>query len=185
MNPPPQLQQHRDGDLSPEQEQSIQTLLRLVWPPYPEGSPEASARAQRHAAPRPDRIRFVLWANGRAYAHAETFTREIHAEGGSRKVLALAAVCADPALRGRGYGASVVDAAFAEVRSGAYAVSLFQTGVPHFYERLGARQVDNPFVNRQDSENPEANPWWESTIMIYPAYAPWPTGLIDLNGPAY
>jgi hypothetical protein len=60
-------------------------------------------------------------------------------------------------------------------------LSLFQTGVPEFYEAMGARLVTNRFVNGESQENP----FWDTCEMIYPATAGWPDGPIDLNGPGY
>jgi hypothetical protein len=71
------------------------------------------------------------------------------------------------------------------VDGGEFPVALFQTAVPDFYTRLGSRSVSNRFVNSRNSEDPEANPWWDPNIMIYPADAAWPMGTIDLNGSGY
>jgi hypothetical protein len=80
----------------------------------------------------------------------------------------------------------VVERAFAMVSEGVFQWSLFQTGqgTKAFYEKLGARVVDNRFINSK-SENPSANPWWEPLAMAYPSGPGWPEGQIDLNGPGY
>ncbi len=171
--------------LTPEQEQSLAALIELVWPAYPPGTPEAEARATRHAAPRPQRRVFIIWDGNRAVAHAESFARTIRTPEGTLTAMALAGVCVDPACRGRGLGHQVVTAAFSEVEEGRYPLALFQTGVPGFYAPLGGRTVDNRFFNRLAPDTPETNPWWESSIMIYPATASWPSGDIDLGGPGY
>ena len=57
--------------------------------------------------------------------------------------------------------------------------------MPEFYARLGARIVDNRFVNSTHVEDPEAYPWLADDVMIYPKHHPWPAGVIDINGPSY
>ncbi len=53
-----------------------------------------------------------------------------------------------------------------------------------FYERLGAKEATNRFVN-SFGEDSEANPWWSTLIFRYPREGDWPEGTIDLRGPAY
>lgn len=130
--------------------------------------------------------RFVIWNGGQAIAHARVFVREIHADSGSLPVLALASVCSDPERRGQGLGAAVTRQAFDLVGRPTWpSVSLFQTPVPEFYARLGCRPVDNRFVNRLNRQDPEARPWRDEYVMIYPGEFAWPGGPIDLNGPDY
>lgn len=131
--------------------------------------------------------RFVIFDDfGGVIAHAKTFIREIKSERGSLFVLALATVCSDPALRGQGLGALVTGKAFEQVGQGEWpSVSLFQTPVPVFYEKLGCRMVSNIFVDRTNQQAPDAFPWRDDTIMIYPAEFDWPDGTIDINGPDY
>ena len=52
-------------------------------------------------------------------------------------------------------------------------------------EKLGARCVSNRFVNSTNTEAPEANPWWDEHVMIFPDTYDWPDGTIDLPGPGY
>ena len=66
-----------------------------------------------------------------------------------------------------------------------YFVALFQTAIPSFYQKLGARIIENKFINSKNKKEPESNPWWDRYIMIYPASYAWPTGIIDLNGGGY
>lgn len=130
--------------------------------------------------------RFVIWQDGVPVAQARTFVREVHAEDRSLPVLALATVCADPDLRGQGLGAAVTRLAFEQVGTDDWPkVSLFQTGVPGFYEKLNCRTVSNQFINRKNLEDPLANPWRDEIVMIYPGDHDWPGGVIDMNGPDY
>ena len=130
--------------------------------------------------------RFVIWDGDRAIAHARTFVRKIVVGDQEIPVLALATVCSDPDLRGEGLGVLVTTRAFDQVGvEGWPEVSLFQTPAPRFYEKLNCRIVPNRFVNRRNTDDPEANPWRDDTIMIYPSQFNWPDGVVDLNGPDY
>jgi predicted N-acetyltransferase YhbS len=130
--------------------------------------------------------RFVIWEGNQIIAHARTFVRIVNTSDAAIPVLALATVCTDPDQRGTGLGAAITVQALELVRQTGWPdVSLFQTTVPGFYEKLNARIVGNRFVNRLNIANPEANPWRNDTVMVYPAEFPWPDGTIDLNGPDY
>ncbi len=131
--------------------------------------------------------RFVIWDGPRAVAHAQTFIRVVKVDGQQIPVLALAGVCSDPTLRGKGLGAKVTRCAFEQLGDDGWPdISLFQTSVPGFYEKLGGRLVANPFVNRLNADDPQANPWRDdSVVMVYPATCDWPEGTVDLNGPCY
>lgn len=130
--------------------------------------------------------RFVIWQDERAIAHARTFVRHIFVEQQEIPVLALATVCSDPDLRGKGLGVLVTKAAFQQVTQPEWPdVCLFQTPVPVFYEKLDSRLVANRFVNLQNEKDPEANPWRDDKIMIHPANFAWPDGTVNLNGPDY
>jgi predicted N-acetyltransferase YhbS len=129
----------------------------------------------------------VVGAGGMVVAHARTFVREVKTEDGETlPVLALATVCSDPDVRGKGYGAEVTKSAFAQVGDGDWpGVSLFQTPVPEFYEKLNCRIVDNKFVDRTNADSPDSWPWRDDIAMIYPSTFAWPDGVIDINGPDY
>jgi len=77
------------------------------------------------------------------------------------------------AARGRGLGAILMRETFKLVDSGEFSCSLFQTCVPSFYERLGARVITNRIVNSLGAD-PEARPFWDPTIMVYPKTYDWP-----------
>lgn len=185
MADPLRFQRLRGEELPVEKAFHIATLLFEVWPwDNADLLETAEGIARKHGAD-PRRECCLLWeGEERVVAHARTFPRLIKWEGGEREILALAGVCVDPTRRGAGYGARVVRESFARIKEGEFNLSLFQTGVPEFYEKLGARRVENRFVNRQ-CKDPEANPWWDEFVMIYPAQADWPECTIDLNGAGY
>ena len=79
----------------------------------------------------------------------------------------------------------IARSAFERVDSQLFPISLFQTGVPNFYLKLGARVIDNRFVNSKNKAAPNENPWWDTSVMIYPSSYEWTEGTIDLNGSGY
>ena len=182
------LSEHTEKELTASQVRSIVSLTESVWPSKDKTVDEIAAecmdRARVDEAADSNSKRFVLWEDDQAVAHALTFEREIFTTGGSLKQMALAAVCVAESRRGEGLGARVTRKAFEQVDNGVWPVSVFQTPVAGFYEKLGGRIVDNEFVNSRNEEDPQANPWWEA-VMIYPADFPWPVGRIDLNGGGY
>lgn len=134
----------------------------------------------------PDSLRLVVWEAGRPVAHAFTFERWIHAPGQSLRVMGLASLAVAPEYRGRGMGEFMARTALERVDLETFSHALFQTQVPKFYEKLGARVVDNQFFNRSANNRVQESPWWEPFVMIYPGLkGNWPTGRVDLNGPGY
>lgn len=128
--------------------------------------------------------------SGRVVANAIMYPKHIRTPQGPLDVAGLASVMSHPEVRGQGYGNAVVAAAFEWLDRSPYNWSLFQTsyGVRPFYERLGARLIDNLFVNSTDAKNPTARPWWNDVTMIRPAAHcndAWPEGQIDLLGKAW
>jgi GNAT superfamily N-acetyltransferase len=130
----------------------------------------------------------ALRLDGRLVAEAATEPRVIRSGYRCIDVMALSTVCVDSRFRGRGFGATVVKAAFHRIDVGDFAFALWQTSLNlrSFYERLGASEVTNRFINSQSETDPAASPWWDDIPMRYPsASADWPDGLIDLQGPAF
>ena len=172
------------SEMTPAQSAAISALPRLVWPP--QGEPPApetiSARWRAQAT-----THFVMWGEkpNQIRAHAMLFRREIFTQSGPLTVGALAAVCVHPDFRGRNWGADVVRAAFNFLPELGASVSLFQTPIPVFYQKLGCRIVHNAFFDGTRADGSKTNPFWESDTMIFPADFIWPDGEIDLNGPGY
>ncbi|MFW6061480.1 MAG: GNAT family N-acetyltransferase [Planctomycetota bacterium] len=171
-------------DLTRADAVALYRLAHIVWENAPD--PEAKADALLAAAggpSAPGQLHLVRGSGG-IIAKAHSFGREIATPRGRLRVMALAGVCSAPDHRGEGLGKAVAQAALARVDGGEFPLSLFQTGVPDFYRKLGARCVGNRFVDSQ-ADDPQANPWWNDYVMIYPAEADWPEGEIDLLGPAW
>ena len=162
----------------------VATLLYTVWP-WDNANLLATADSiVANAMEQSSQECWVVWDGTRAVAHAKSFARSIRSDTSELPVMALAGVCVDPPMRGQGLGEMVVQASFRRVDEKAFPLSLFQTGVPRFYEKFGARQITNQFVDRT-TPNLDTSPWWEDHVMIYPGDAIWPEGVIDLNGAGY
>ena len=180
---------HRDAELSATEIESIVRLVYRVWPAkdmtFADRLKQFTSWVEENRRTGFEVISFVVWEGDQAIAQARTFPRLIHTQATDLVIMGLAGVCVLPERGGEGFGMDIVRKAFERVDGGDFPLTLFQTGVPGFYIKLGAKSVTNRFVNRQDTEAPDANPWWDPNVMIYPAGAAWPEGTIDLNGPAY
>jgi len=170
---------------------AIAELLCAIWPKpgrtVETRVAEMLSQWRDYRGPEAEQPRsFFVRDGGRVIAHASAYPRTIRTTAGDMTVLALARVCTDPAVRGRKLGQAVTRAAFDLVDDGSFPFSLFQTSeaVRPFYERLGAVTVDNRFISSLAAD-PTASPWWDKIIMRYPAKPGWPTGEIDLCGPAW
>ncbi|QDT69720.1 Acetyltransferase (GNAT) family protein [Planctomycetes bacterium MalM25] len=183
---------HRLTEIREDEALAIGRMLAMVWPKPDRGAVERAEQIKRYGveysgpidlAP----ISYVVWEGEEAAAHALTFERTVATPTGEIPVMALAMVAADPACRGKGYGAAVAQAAFERVDAGDFPFALFQTShaVQPFYERLGCRLVENRIVNSLSESDPAANPFWDDIVMRYPGGGEWPEGDIDLRGRGY
>jgi len=101
-------------------------------------------------------------------AVARTFHHTVHIGERELPVVALASVCSDTTRRGEGWGDAVVRSAFSHCAA-VGRPSLFQTGVPGFYERFGATTITNRVV----TSLPGAAPFDDDYVMIYPSAGSW------------
>lgn len=164
-------------------------LWNAVWPPKTaEKVVERENRISKEELPYCI-YHYIEHQSGQLLALCRSFQREVRSvESGDRMwALALAGVCSRPACRGKGLGKAVALDAFSRLAEEPqlFSVSLFQTGVPEFYRKLGARTVGNRFINSLDPERPLENPWWDEWVMVLPAEANWFDGRVDLLGPGY
>ncbi|MEM9418286.1 MAG: GNAT family N-acetyltransferase [Planctomycetota bacterium] len=132
-------------------------------------------------------VRFVIRGEGGALvANAAILTRTISTAQGELTVSGLLDVATSPSVRGQGLGVKVVQAAWASVDDGTHPLCVFETGEARpFYEKLGARVVDNTIIDSTHPTSPRNNPFEDAWVMVYPAEAAWPEGEIDLRGPGY
>ena len=196
----------RAGEVLPiELEASYAVKANAFGPPNPKPRPEMQthlARRRRErlwwvdgqwsdaSSPKPTAEMLHLAEDaGAVVAMALSFVRTVRTGDASFRVLALAGVVSDPAVRGRGFGQAVIRDAFARLEEESITHCLFQTGEARgLYEKMGGAVVGNRFVDRTAAErgdDPEARPWDDEFVMRYPASAGWPDGVIDLNGPGY
>ena len=161
-------------------------LLASIWPKASlDLTDAASVQNNVNRARARGGTMFVILEGDRLVAHARVSERDMHLPEETVSVGCLAGVCVDAEFRGRNLGRQVVGAAFGLVDSGVIPVLLFQTAVPGFYEKMGARQLANTFFNGTDLRLGLERPWWEAHVMSYPASFIWPDAPIDLNGPAF
>jgi len=159
-------------------------LSKIVWPHNPDVTPPEIA--PEDAASRPGRIVAFIEKEGAIVSEAEGFARVIVPENGApMRILALASVCTHPDHRHKGLSQKAVKAVLKRVDDGEFPVALWHTGVPEFYEKMGARIVGNRFTNSRHPTDPEKCPFWDKFVMIYPSNANWPDSGIDLNGLGY
>ena len=187
------LQRIRARDVSEEDFRSVSAITWLAWPSAGSTLDEVVDRLRGklpdEEGPAEQVPEYALLKVGELpVAMSVTFARKIDTPRGGLTVMALAGVACIESYRGNGFGRAVVEAAFERVRDGSFDVSLFQTSsaVRPFYEKLGCSAVENPTVNSLNQADPEARPWWDTEVMIYPAHAAaWPDGQIDLCGPGW
>lgn len=174
--------------INPADRERLGALRALVYPtPVPDAERKQAASDPPPARHWPDDQRrrlFLIRDGAMIIATSQLIPRQIKTTAGPLVVLGLASVKTHPDFRERGLGRAVVRAALEYVDSGRFGVSLFQTGVPGFYQKLGCGEVDNPFVNSR-GHDPGERPWWQRHAMIYPAAFDWPCGTIDLLGPGW
>jgi GNAT superfamily N-acetyltransferase len=184
---------HHDTDLSRDEIGAIVSLVYGFWPSKDKTIPELVeafpdiGKKYRVSYPqiRLPSLRYVVWDKDKAVAHALTFERPIITGAGEISVMALSGVCVLPSYQGKGLGAEIVRRTFGRIHGGEFGVSLFQTTIPAFYKKLDATLVTNRFVNSRNKKDPDANPWNDEWVMMYPRSYSWPQGTIDLNGPGY
>lgn len=145
--------------------QSIIMLIRNTWPPKEGPVITMEDDMIKFFGSEPDERHIFLKSENKIIGYAKTFTRDIQI--GHKNILncALACVCVDGKFRKNGYGKLIVQKALSAVDSNQYECSLFQTAVPEFYEKVGAKRIYNKCIVSKDNS---ANPWWDPYVIIYP-----------------
>lgn len=172
-------------DLSAERLVACCQVWVETWPDHGDLDPVVRAadireRCQTAEPALNDHLIHILSDGEAVLAVSRTFRHSVNVAGQAQPVVALASVATRPDQRGHGYGAAVVRQAFAGMRGDE--VALYQTKVPDFYRKLGARElVDAVVVNRRD----DRQAFWDPHTIIFPASYRWPAGEIDLNGPGW
>lgn len=161
---------------------SIVKLVRSIWP-----SKDGIVRREEDElghffADRPEERHIILKSDNKVDGYARIFFRKIMIGEQVYRNCALACVCINESQRRNGYGREIVRLAFELVDNKQYDCSVFQTAVPGFYEKLGAKIINNSCVNSQDGNS---NPWWDKFVMIYPSSVETLDKIIDINGKGY
>lgn len=172
------------NQLSENDLRSIVYLSREIWPP-PEGmivTMEGDIAKMINVENRKIEKHFLLKENEKLIGYAKIFSREIKTDNKKINNMALASVCIKNEYRKKELGKLIVKAAFEFVDNKIFECSIFQTQAPQFYEKLGAKQIKNKFIN---SLNNNENPWWDPYIMLYPKEYEITEKEIDLLGKGY
>lgn len=170
------------GTISHSDKISIIKLVRSIWP-----SKDGIIRCEEDElglffADRPEERHIVLKCDNKVGGYARIFLRKIMIGKRIYRNCALACVCVNELQRRNGYGREIVRCAFERVDNKQYDCSLFQTAVPGFYEKPGAKVINNTCVNSLDNNS---NPWWDKFVMIYPSSVETSDYIIDTNGKGY
>jgi len=163
----------------------VVSMLNSIWPPKGEGTESIDFKVNRYLEKNGDHDLILYLEAGIVAAHAIMFPRTIDTSNGRMEILALAGVAVHPDYRKTGTGKLIVMDAFSCLSTYGLPLSLFQTGVPGFYLKLGGVTVSNRFVNSLDPKYTDKSPWWDKEVMIYPGTAGLPEGTIDLLGSGY
>ena len=127
-----------------------------------------------------EKICYCLYQDKELVGYAESIPLTIKIESHCLDVWGLGGLNVHPGWRRQGFGRVIVEAVFKRIDSSEYPFCLFQTGIPQFYDKLGCKLINNKFINSNNQVDPNANPFWDDYVMIYPATTNWPSGTVDL-----
>ena len=167
------------SDIKSNQVVDILSLMNLTW-----SDDDTEKSAEEKVAgfydDHSEKICYCLYQDKELIGYAGAIPLNIKIESNCLEVLGLGGLNVHPNWRRQGFGGVIVGAVFKRIDASEYPFCLFQTGIPHFYEKLGCRVIENKFINSNDHEDPYKNPFWDDYAMIYPANADWPSGTVDL-----
>lgn len=149
------------------------SIWEQVWPSSDGADIEARLARIEESSSLTSELRWhLLFDDEEVVAVARTFRHAVTVgtdpkDASAQSIIALASVCTDPSRRGEGLGEAVALEALA--RASEDVPALFQTGVPEFYEKLGARRIPNAITTSLEG----ARGFHEPAAMIYPADVPW------------
>ena len=168
------------SDIKSHQVIDILSLMNLTWP---DDDTEASVeeKVAGFYDDHSEKICYCFYQDKVLVGYAESIPLTIQIEDKWLNIIGLGGLNVHPDWRRKGYGRAIVEAVFKRIDSKEYPSCLFQTGIPHFYEKLGCKVIKNRFINSNNQLDPSKNPFWDEYIMIYPANADWPTGTADLR----
>ena len=174
-----QLIESLASDIKSHQVIDILSLMNLTWPDD-DTEKSVDEKVAGFYEDHSEKICYCLYQDKELVGYAESIPLTIKIENNWLAVLGLGGLNVHPGWRRQGFGRVIVEAVFKRIDASEYPFCLFQTGIPHFYEKLGCRLIENRFINSNDPVDPSTNPFWDDYAMIYPATAAWPLGTVDL-----
>ena len=167
------------SDIKSNQVVDILSLMNLTW-----SDDDTEKSAEEKVAgfydDHSEKICYCLYQDKELIGYAGAIPLNIKIESNCVEALGLGGLNVHPNWRRQGFGGVIVGAVFKRIDASEYPFCLFQTGIPHFYEKLGCGVIENKFINSNDQADPSRNPFWDDYAMIYPATADWPSGTVDL-----
>lgn len=170
------------GEIDYADKCAIVSLIKETWPSSDGQIATMEEDIKRFFNSEPEEMHAIVKVLGVVTGYAKRFLREVTVDGKRIRNMALACVCVKKGYQKKGLGKKAVTKLFEAIDNGFFECSLFQTAVPQFYEKIGARKVVNRFVNSQTGTE---YPWWDPNVMIYPEYFEIGNGVIDLMGKGY
>jgi predicted N-acetyltransferase YhbS len=174
-----QLIESLASEIKSHQVIDILSLMNLTWPDD-DTEKSVEEKVAEFYDDHSEKICYCLCQDKELVGYAESIPLNIKIENNWLEIIGFGGLNVHPDRRGKGYGRAIVEAVFKRIDASEYTYCLFQTGIPHFYEKLGCRLIENKFVNSNDPVYPSRNPFWDEYAMIYPATAIWPSGTVDL-----
>ena len=174
-----QLIESLASDIKSHQVIDILSLMNLTWPDD-DTEKSVDEKVAGFYEDHSEKICYCLYQDKELVGYAESIPLTIKIENNWLAVSGLGGLNVHSGWRRQGFGRVIVEAVFKRIDASEYPYCLFQTGIPHFYEKLGCRLIENKFVNSNDPVDPPRNPFWDEYAMIYPATAIWPSGTVDL-----
>jgi predicted N-acetyltransferase YhbS len=175
-----QLIESFSSDIKRNQVVDILELINLTWS---DDDTETSVeeKVARFYDDHSEKICHCLYQDKELVGYGESILLTIQIEANWLEILGLGGLNVHPDWRRKGCGRAIVEAIFKRIDSKEYPFFLFQTGIPHFYEKLGCKEIKNKFINSNNHADPSKNPFWDEYVMVYPASTQWPTGTADLR----
>lgn len=168
------------SDIKSHQVIDILSLMNFTWPDD-DTEKSVEEKVAGFYDDHSEKICYCFYQDKVLVGYAESIPLTIQIEDKWLNIIGLGGLNVHPDWRRKGYGRAIVEAVFKRIDSKEYPSCLFQTGIPHFYEKLGCKVIKNRFINSNNQLDPSKNPFWDEYIMIYPANADWPTGTADLR----
>ena len=148
-----QLIESLASDIKSHQVIDILSLMNLTWSDD-DTEKSADEKVAGFYDDHSEKICYCLYQDKELIGYAESIPLTIKIESNCLEVLGLGGLNVHPNWRRQGFGRVIVEAVFKRIDASEYPYCLFQTGIPHFYEKLGCRLIENKFINSNDQVRP-------------------------------